>query len=286
MNIPLILFDLIFLPFTLIRLILIYFFGSKYDIQNMEFLDIMLHANNPYFNQESGNTIDVLYEDVRATIKRETKLYIDTCEKEEESLNVKLKTVNAPVIAYDEEKKQIPIRVSTMTSTGEEEQLKTNKNIIIDTKKISTQIKNKHNKRKIVETEESSEELTEESSEELSEESDEIENNTDVSADHQNSDYETSEKSEDSNEELNDNTEKTETQNEYNSEDDQESEQILDLNTDVSHATTEADSVLNHIMNKTTKFNLDVHITKLFNDLEDSVTTMTQSQSNNTETTD
>lgn len=74
-NSVLIIFDLIFLPIIIFRLILIYFYGSKYNVDRMEFLDVMMHANNPYFNQEVGTTIDILNEDVRATIKRETKLF-------------------------------------------------------------------------------------------------------------------------------------------------------------------------------------------------------------------
>lgn len=74
----LIIFDIIFLPITILRLILIYFFGSKYNVKGMEFLDVMFHASKLYFNQEDNLTIDVLHEDVRATIKRETKLFEET----------------------------------------------------------------------------------------------------------------------------------------------------------------------------------------------------------------
>lgn len=88
LNISLLLFDTLFLPIMLIRLIIIYFFGSKYMIPNMEFLDVMMHANNPYFNQESTTTIDVLNEDIRATIKRETKLFTESNNLIEQSINL------------------------------------------------------------------------------------------------------------------------------------------------------------------------------------------------------
>lgn len=76
-NLPLIIFDIIILPIIIIRLIIIYFFGSKYSISNMNFLDVMFHSDNPYFNQESNNTVDVLNEDIRSVIKRDTLLYIE-----------------------------------------------------------------------------------------------------------------------------------------------------------------------------------------------------------------
>jgi len=71
-NILLLIFDfIIILPITLIRLILIYFFGSKYDIG---FLDIMMHADNKYFNQEDIDpTIDTLSEDIRLRINYDSR---------------------------------------------------------------------------------------------------------------------------------------------------------------------------------------------------------------------
>ena len=46
------LFDLICLPITFLRIIMIYFLGSRYGIDGMEFLDVPLHAENRYFNQQ------------------------------------------------------------------------------------------------------------------------------------------------------------------------------------------------------------------------------------------
>jgi hypothetical protein len=50
-NIPLFVFDfIILLPITLIRMILIYIYGSRYNIPELKFLDIMMHAENKHFN--------------------------------------------------------------------------------------------------------------------------------------------------------------------------------------------------------------------------------------------
>ena len=70
MNIGLIIFDVLVLPITFIRLCLIYLYGSRYNINGFEFLDVMTHAKNPYFNQlENDNEI---YEqnDIRYVINK------------------------------------------------------------------------------------------------------------------------------------------------------------------------------------------------------------------------
>jgi len=74
-NIPLLLFDLICLPITVIRLILIYFFGSRYNIPSIQFLDVMIHATNRFFNQGQQNiTIDTVPTDVRLSINRASRI--------------------------------------------------------------------------------------------------------------------------------------------------------------------------------------------------------------------
>lgn len=74
-NIFLLIFDIICLPITLIRLFLIYFFGSRYGI---DFLDVMMHAKSKYFNQlNSKLTIDVSDDDIRLSIYRSSKLEFD-----------------------------------------------------------------------------------------------------------------------------------------------------------------------------------------------------------------
>lgn len=199
-NIALIIFNIVFLPFIIAQLILIYFFGSRYNIQGMEFLDVMFHASNPYFNQEVGATIDVLHEDVRATIKRETKLF--------------------------EEPITLPKKLSI------KEQL-TKEIIIKQPKKVT--MKEPEPDEISIESEKSDVELNDETIDDNSEENSETET-------------------------------------------DSETERILDTYTDESHQSTEEESILKNRMNKKTNFDLDVHIDQLFDDLENSVTTMTQTE--------
>lgn len=74
----LLLFDwIICLPITLIRLIIIYFIGSKYNIRGLHFLDVMMHANNKYFNQNCDDdpTIDTISSDIRKVIKYDNYIY-------------------------------------------------------------------------------------------------------------------------------------------------------------------------------------------------------------------
>ncbi len=69
MNKYLFIFDLLFFPITLTRLIIIYFNGSCYNVRGLELLDVMQHAKNKYFNQqESEITLDTNDEDIRKTI--------------------------------------------------------------------------------------------------------------------------------------------------------------------------------------------------------------------------
>lgn len=81
-NIPLLIFDTLCLPVTVIRLILIYFAGSRYNIKGFTFLDVMQHAQNPYFNQQNdtfGNdslgTVDVIDDDYRVVIRDDSRIY-------------------------------------------------------------------------------------------------------------------------------------------------------------------------------------------------------------------
>ena len=76
MNLILFLLDYtIFIPITIIRLILIYLYGSKYGIEGMDFLDVMSHADNKYFNQtEEEFKIDTLKDDFRYVVYNSSKL--------------------------------------------------------------------------------------------------------------------------------------------------------------------------------------------------------------------
>lgn len=74
-NIPLLVFDTLFLPITLMRAIIIYFMGSKYNIIGFKFLDVLMHADNPFFNQESEITIDTIDKDLRLIIRDDSRIY-------------------------------------------------------------------------------------------------------------------------------------------------------------------------------------------------------------------
>jgi hypothetical protein len=67
----------LFLPVTLVRLGVMYFQGSKYNIDGLKFLDVMMHSDNKYFNQtqDSEPSIDTTTEDVRKIIKYDSHLY-------------------------------------------------------------------------------------------------------------------------------------------------------------------------------------------------------------------
>ena len=80
---PLFILDIMLLPFILLRLLFIYFYGSRYNIEGFRFLDVMMHAENKYFNQEieSEPTINIETEDVRRVIKYDSYLYNTIDEK-------------------------------------------------------------------------------------------------------------------------------------------------------------------------------------------------------------
>jgi len=103
-NIPLLLFDFFCLPITIIRLVLIYFFGSKYNIPELQFLDVMLHSNDLYFNQQNNITIDTIGTDVRFSINRSSCLdstilnnYIKTPCIKKKSIDTEITNINAPI---------------------------------------------------------------------------------------------------------------------------------------------------------------------------------------------
>ena len=54
-NIVLLLFDLLVLPISVIRLVIIYYFGSKYNLEGFKFLDVINHSDKPYFNKDDQN---------------------------------------------------------------------------------------------------------------------------------------------------------------------------------------------------------------------------------------
>jgi hypothetical protein len=74
-NILLLAFDLIFLPVHLFRAIIIYFFGSKYNLKGFQFLDVIMHADQPYFNQDDCTVINTIGKDYRVIIRDSSRLY-------------------------------------------------------------------------------------------------------------------------------------------------------------------------------------------------------------------
>jgi len=76
MNWVLVLFDIFILPLTLIRLFIIYFNGSKYDIKGFKFLDIMMHSDNKYFNHDKTElSINTIKKDIRQEINECSRLF-------------------------------------------------------------------------------------------------------------------------------------------------------------------------------------------------------------------
>ena len=70
-NILLLIFDTLILPITLIRIVLIYCFGSRYGIDGFDFFDIIMHAENKYFNQQEDKlTVDTIDSDIRTSINK------------------------------------------------------------------------------------------------------------------------------------------------------------------------------------------------------------------------
>lgn len=73
-NIPLLIYDLVLLPLQIVRLIIIYYWGSKYNLKGFTFLDVIMHADKPYFNHDSNNTINTESEDYRCTVRDDSRL--------------------------------------------------------------------------------------------------------------------------------------------------------------------------------------------------------------------
>lgn len=98
-NVALLIFDLMILPITLVRLGLIYLWGSKYSIKGFTFLDVIMHSNNPYFNQDSGsNSIDTIDDDYRVVIRNDSRIYkFDILELEKAEQNAVQNTVQNTV---------------------------------------------------------------------------------------------------------------------------------------------------------------------------------------------
>jgi hypothetical protein len=107
-NIPLLIFDLFILPITLLRLGLIYFFGSRYNIVGFKFLDVMLHASNKYFNKDNNNIIDTINDDFRLVLNNDSK--ISTIVDFKNNISNQEKNIM---------KTQIPIKINDVIETND-----------------------------------------------------------------------------------------------------------------------------------------------------------------------
>ena len=74
-NIPLLIFDILLLPIHLVRLLFIYFWGSKYGLRGFQFLDVIMHADNPYFNQEDCSTVNTIGTDYRVVVRDDSRIF-------------------------------------------------------------------------------------------------------------------------------------------------------------------------------------------------------------------
>lgn len=74
-NIPLLIVDLLLLPIHIFRMVLIYFFGSKYNLKGFTFLDVIMHADKPYFNQEDCRLINTIGDDYRVVIRDDSRIF-------------------------------------------------------------------------------------------------------------------------------------------------------------------------------------------------------------------
>ena len=74
-NLPLLIFDALCLPIHIVRMMLIYFFGSKYNLKGFRFLDVIMHADNPYFNQADCKSVDTVGTDYRIVIRDDSRIF-------------------------------------------------------------------------------------------------------------------------------------------------------------------------------------------------------------------
>jgi hypothetical protein len=56
-------------------MIIIYFCGSKYNLMGFRFLDVIMHADNPYFNQEDCRMINTIKTDYRVVIRDDSRIF-------------------------------------------------------------------------------------------------------------------------------------------------------------------------------------------------------------------
>jgi hypothetical protein len=109
-NIPLLIFDIICLPITIIRLLLIYLFGSRYNIPSLQFLDVMQHATNKFFNQGQHNiTVDTVPTDIRLSINQASRISAELL-NEHIRTEIEIKNINQQNTTHTAHTTQNPIQ--------------------------------------------------------------------------------------------------------------------------------------------------------------------------------
>lgn len=63
------------LPVIVLRSSIIYFTGSRYNLPGFEFLDVIQHAKNKYFNQTGEFVVDSENDDLRMKVREESLIY-------------------------------------------------------------------------------------------------------------------------------------------------------------------------------------------------------------------
>lgn len=74
MNVPLLIFDILLIPISLIRIVLIYFWGSKYNLTGCQFLDVIMHADKPFFNRDNSR-VNTIGTDYRIVIRDDSRIF-------------------------------------------------------------------------------------------------------------------------------------------------------------------------------------------------------------------
>ena len=74
-NYLLLVFDILLMPIHIMRLIIIYIYGSKYNLKGFQFLDVIMHADKPYFNQDNCSSINTIGKDYRVSVRDDCRIF-------------------------------------------------------------------------------------------------------------------------------------------------------------------------------------------------------------------
>lgn len=130
-NLPLFVFDIILLPITLIRLLLIYLFGSRYSIKGFRFLDVAMHADKPGFNKsEIGQTIHTIGDDYRVVIRDDSRLYPYDITENAHLLHVQNESGRSDVNNTERKSSQRPLQRTVKRTDNRPDQVRQERDII------------------------------------------------------------------------------------------------------------------------------------------------------------